>query len=99
MGVKQTLIGHAAVSAYDPKRRKFRCDPPRLACTAALHRAQKSVMEFLATKFNLLREARRISAMATLKPEEEEVLTFDVFDEALEIAGSDRTHLSVNLCR
>ena len=56
-------------------------------------------MEFLAAKFNLLREARRISAMATLKPEEEEVLTFDVFDEALEIAGSDRTHLSVNLYR
>ena len=71
----------------------------RLACTAALHCAQKSVMEFLATKFNLLREARKISAMATLKPEEEEVLTFDVSDEALEIAGSDRTHLSVNLCR
>ena len=78
--------------------RKFRRDPPRLACTAALHCAQKSVMEFLATKFNLLREARKISAMATLKPEEEEVLTFDVSDEALEIAGSDKANFTFGIC-
>jgi len=61
---------------------------------------------------SFLREAKRIGAMATLKPEEEEILTFDVSDEALEIAGSGKTHftlwglhsgsawlLSVNLCR
>jgi hypothetical protein len=33
-------------------------------------------------------EARRINAMATLKAEEEEFLTLDVSDEALEIAGT-----------
>lgn len=38
--------------------------------------------------FNLLREAKWINAMAALT-EEEEILTFDVSDEALEIAGSD----------
>jgi hypothetical protein len=32
--------------------------------------------------------AKRIKAMATLKTEEEGILTFDVSDEALEIAGS-----------
>jgi hypothetical protein len=34
-------------------------------------------MEFPAMKFNLLRETKRINAMATLKPEEEEILTFE----------------------
>jgi hypothetical protein len=55
-------------------------------------------MEFLAMKFNLLREAKRISAMATLKPEQEEILTFDVSDEALEIAGSDKTNFTWGVC-
>ena len=36
--------------------------------------------------------------MATLKPEEEEILTFDVSDEALEIAGSDKTHFTYGVC-
>jgi hypothetical protein len=52
-------------------------------------------MEFSAMKFNLLmREAKRINAIASLKPEEEEILTFDVSDEALEIAGSDKTNFT-----
>jgi hypothetical protein len=55
-------------------------------------------MEFLAMKFNLLREAKRISAMATLKPEEEEILTFDDSDEALETAASDKTHFTYGVC-
>ena len=55
-------------------------------------------MEFLAMEFNLLREAKRISVMATLKPEEEEILTFDVSDEALEIAGSGKTHFTYGVC-
>jgi hypothetical protein len=49
-------------------------------------------------KLRLLREAKRISAMATLKPEEEEILTFDVSDEALEIAGSGKTHFAYGVC-
>jgi hypothetical protein len=45
-------------------------------------------------------EANRISAMATLKTEEEEILTFDVSDEALEIAGavSDKTNFTYGVC-
>jgi hypothetical protein len=36
--------------------------------------------------------------MATLKTEEEEILTFDVSDEALEIAGSDKTNFTWGVC-
>jgi hypothetical protein len=47
-------------------------------------------------------EARRINAMATLKieEEEEEILTFDVSDEALELAGtvSDKTNFTFGVC-
>jgi hypothetical protein len=35
--------------------------------------------------------------MATLT-EEEEILTFDVSDEALEIAGSDKTNFTWGVC-
>ena len=38
--------------------------------------------------------------MAILKTEEEEILTFDIGDEALEIAGtvSDRTNFTYGVC-
>ena len=36
--------------------------------------------------------------MATLKTEEEEILTFDVSDEALEIAGTDKTNFTWGIC-
>ena len=36
--------------------------------------------------------------MASLKTEEEEILTFDVSDEALEMAGSDRTVFTFGVC-
>jgi hypothetical protein len=38
--------------------------------------------------------------MATLKTEEEEILTFDVSDEALEIAGtvSDKANFTFGVC-
>ena len=36
--------------------------------------------------------------MATLKSEEEEILTFDISDEALEIAGSDKTRFTYGVC-
>jgi phosphoribosyl 1,2-cyclic phosphodiesterase len=38
--------------------------------------------------------------MATLKIEEEEILTFDVSDEALEIAGTviDKTNFTFGVC-
>jgi hypothetical protein len=36
--------------------------------------------------------------MATLKTEEEEILTFDVSDEALEIAGTDKTNFTFGVC-
>jgi len=36
--------------------------------------------------------------MATLKPEEEEILTFDISDEALEIARSNKTHFTYGVC-
>lgn len=36
--------------------------------------------------------------MATLKTEEEEILTFDVSDEALEIAGTDKTNFTWGVC-
>ena len=36
--------------------------------------------------------------MATLKPEKEEILTFDVSDEALEIAGSGKTQFTYGVC-
>jgi hypothetical protein len=49
-----------------------------------------------------LSEARkeRINALANLKTEEEEILTFDVSDEALEIAGtvSDKTNFTWGVC-
>jgi hypothetical protein len=43
-------------------------------------------------------EAKRINAMAALKTEEEEILTFDISDEALEIAGSDNTNFTYGVC-
>jgi hypothetical protein len=47
-------------------------------------------------------EAKRSNAMATLKIEEEEqeILTFDVSDEALEFAGtvSDKTNFTFGVC-
>ena len=36
--------------------------------------------------------------MATLKTAEEEILTFDVSDEALEIVGSDKTNFTWGVC-
>jgi hypothetical protein len=36
--------------------------------------------------------------MDTLRAEEEEILTFDVSDEALEIAGTDRTNFTFGVC-
>jgi len=36
--------------------------------------------------------------MATLTEEEEIILTFDVSDEALEIAGSDKTNFTYGVC-
>jgi hypothetical protein len=36
--------------------------------------------------------------MATLKIEEEEILTVDVSDEALEIAGTDKTGFTFGVC-
>jgi hypothetical protein len=36
--------------------------------------------------------------MATLKTKEEEILTFDVSDEALEIAGTDKTNFTFGVC-
>jgi hypothetical protein len=55
-------------------------------------------MEFPATKFNLLREAKRRSMPMAILTEEEEILTFDVSDEALEIAGSDKTNFTWGVC-
>jgi hypothetical protein len=43
-------------------------------------------------------EAKRINAMATLKNEEEEILAFDVSDEALEIAAMDKTKFTYGVC-
>jgi hypothetical protein len=44
-------------------------------------------------------EAKGINGMDILKPEEEEILTFDVSDEALEIAGmSDNTNFTFGVC-
>jgi hypothetical protein len=43
-------------------------------------------------------EAKRIDGMATLKTAEEEILTFDVCDEALEIAGSDKANFTWGVC-
>jgi hypothetical protein len=36
--------------------------------------------------------------MATLKTEEEEILTFDVSDEALEIVGSEKANFTWGVC-
>ena len=36
--------------------------------------------------------------MAALKTEEEEILTFDVSDEALEIAGSEKANFTWGVC-
>ena len=36
--------------------------------------------------------------MTTLKTEEEAILTFDVSDEALEIAGADKTSFTFGVC-
>ena len=36
--------------------------------------------------------------MDTLRAEEEEILTFDVSDEALEIAGTDKTNFTFGVC-
>ena len=36
--------------------------------------------------------------MAILKTEEEEILTFDISDEALEIAGTDKTNFTFGVC-
>ena len=36
--------------------------------------------------------------MANLKTAEEEILTFDVSDEALEIAGSDKANFTFGIC-
>jgi len=36
--------------------------------------------------------------MTILTTEEEEILTFDVSDEALEIAGSDKTNFTFGVC-
>jgi hypothetical protein len=36
--------------------------------------------------------------MANLKTEGEEILTFDVSDEALEIAGADKTNFTFGVC-
>ena len=36
--------------------------------------------------------------MAALKTEEEEILTFDVTDEALEIAGSEKDNFTWGVC-
>jgi hypothetical protein len=41
-------------------------------------------------------EVKGMSAMATFETEEE-ILTFDVSDEALEIAGIDRTNFTLHL--
>jgi hypothetical protein len=45
-------------------------------------------------------EAKRINAMANLKTEEEEILTFNFSDEALEIAGAmgDRANFTFGVC-
>jgi hypothetical protein len=45
-------------------------------------------------------EAKRIDGMATLKTAEEEILTFDVSDEALEIAGtvSEKGNFTFGVC-
>ena len=36
--------------------------------------------------------------MDTMRVEEEEILAFDVSDEALEIAGTDRTNFTYGVC-
>jgi hypothetical protein len=45
-------------------------------------------------------EAKRINAMATLKTDAEEILTFDVSDEALESAGTvgNKTNFTFGVC-
>jgi hypothetical protein len=43
-------------------------------------------------------ETKGITAMDTLRAEDEEILTFDVSDEALEIAGTDRTNFTYGVC-
>jgi hypothetical protein len=48
-------------------------------------------------KFNLLTKRKGSLAMATLT-EEEEILAFNVSDEALEIAGSDKTNFTWGVC-
>ena len=57
------------------------------------------------TKYTIRRrwpfsEAKGINAMATLKTEEEEIVTFDVSDEALEIVGTvgDKNHFTWGIC-
>jgi hypothetical protein len=45
-----------------------------------------------------LSEEKGINIMAVLKTEEEDILTFDVPDEALEIAGTDRTSFTYGVC-
>jgi hypothetical protein len=45
-------------------------------------------------------EAKGINAMATLKTEKEEIVPFDVSDEALEIAGTvgDEANFTWGIC-
>lgn len=45
-------------------------------------------------------EAKGVNAMARLKTEEEEILAFEVSDEALEIAGtvSEKTNFTWGVC-
>jgi hypothetical protein len=45
-------------------------------------------------------ETKRINAMATLKTDAEEILTFDVSDEALESAGTvgNKTNFTFGVC-
>jgi hypothetical protein len=61
-------------------------------------RRPKSVFKFTTVAATGVSEAKRINAMATLKTAEEEILTFDVSDEALEVAGSDKANFTWGVC-
>ena len=76
-------------------------DDLNLALLVALRRP-KSVFEYTILAATGVSEAKRINA-ATLKTEEEEeeILTFDVSDEALEIAAgtvSDKANFTFGVC-
>jgi hypothetical protein len=57
-----------------------------------------SVFEYTILGREGRKRGKGINAMATLKTEEEEILAFDVSDEALEIAASDKTNFTFGVC-